>query len=77
MFTIFLTGLRFRKKETAQDVVVSCCILHNMRKSLDQKPKRYTEVERRQQIEISEHFHQYAQNSQQTRLQNYLIENYF
>lgn len=66
--------MRFKRNETAQDVVVSCCILHNMRKAFDKKTKHYTALEHRQQLQISAHFQQQAQ---QNRLQNYLIENYF
>ncbi|XP_055309089.1 putative nuclease HARBI1, partial [Sitodiplosis mosellana] len=76
-FAILRMGLRFKTNKIAQDIVVSCCILHNLRKEFDQKPKHYTPLEQRQQIEISEHFQQHAQHSQQIRLQNYLIDNYF
>lgn len=68
--------MRFRKKENTQDVIVSCCILHNIRKEFKKENKRYTELEYRQQRQISEYIQHYA-HAQQFRLQNYLIDHYF
>lgn len=67
-------GVRFRRQETTQDVIVSCCILHNMRKEFDKINKNYTLLEYRRQIEISGNIPQHDPNF---RLQNYLVENYF
>lgn len=48
--------MRFRKKETAQDVVVSCCILHNVRKIIDTPEKEYSEIACLFQNELSKRF---------------------
>lgn len=66
--------MRFRKAETAQDVIVSCCVLHNMCKRFKKKNKHYTVSEYREQIQISGNL---GHNANQIRLQNYLINNYF
>lgn len=66
--------MRFKKKESTQDVIVSCCILHNLRKEFKKKDKKYTAMEYRQQRQISENIQQHAQ---QPRLQNYLINHFF
>lgn len=66
--------MQFKKKETAQDVVVACCIIHNMRKIYDQPIKEYPEYEYRHQIQVSENLQRLPQ---QHRLQNYLINHYF
>lgn len=66
--------MRFRQRETAQDVVVCCCILHNMRKVLDAKPKKYSEFELEYQNQLSENF----LNNPRARfvnLQQYIIDN--
>lgn len=46
--------MRFERKETAQDVVVSCCILYNMRKLAKPQTPRYDQQEFQQQIEIGQ-----------------------
>lgn len=69
-----LLGMRFRKQARTQDVIVSCCVLHNMRKKFDTRKKKYTSNEYQHQIQISQHL---QRQPQQQRLQNYLIENYF
>lgn len=66
--------MRFRKQHTTQDVIVSCCILHNMRKEFDRQNRNYTLREFQQQIQISANI---PQNNQNLRLQNYLLDNHF
>lgn len=78
--------MRFKKKETAQDVVVCCCILHNMRK-MKRRPRVNTvqEIEHQNEIcqetlEAEENFQNLRQGRRQPqrfRIQNFLIENYF
>lgn len=63
--------MRFRDQKNTQDIIVACCILHNMRKEFDGKNEHYTNLEYRRQIEIS------ANIQQPLRLQNYFLENYF
>lgn len=72
----FELGMRFRQKETAQDVVVCCCILHNMRKNFDTQEKQYSEAECKFQIQISEYLNRQPQ-PQLINVQEYVMENYF
>lgn len=66
--------MRFKIKETAQDVILCCCILHNVRKMFDLPQKQYADYEYRQQIQISENIQRQPHD---LRLQNYLIDHYF
>lgn len=66
--------MRFRKSETTQDVIVSCCILHNMRKQFRRKTKHYSALELGQQQEISDRL---PRNQQRFRLQDFLINSHF
>lgn len=66
--------MRFRRPQNAQDVVVSCCILHNMRKYFRRGNENYTAMEMRQQNELSQRVQQLPP---QQRLQNFLIDNFF
>lgn len=68
--------MRFRKKETAQDVVVCCCILHNMRKIIDTPEKEYSEIACLFQNELSEHFNERPQ-PHLIILQDFIMQNYF
>lgn len=72
--------MRFKKKETAQDVVVSCCILHNMRKIEKQQNHDFREVEFQRQIEIGQNVLHAERNwlgREQFRIQNCLLQTYF
>lgn len=69
----FNLGMRFSRKEIAQDVVVCCCILHNMRKNFDAQAKTYSNIEYLRQIEISEDL----QTLPQLSIQDYLIQHFF
>lgn len=71
--------MRFCKKDTAQDVVVSCCILHNFRKSIKQVPQVYNVIEYQLQNEINQNLFDAENNmgSQQFKIQNFLVNNYF
>lgn len=66
--------MRFRQRETAQDVVVCCCILHNMRKSLDAPAKEYSNFEYEFQRQLSEDLRRQLQI---VNLQDYIIDNFF
>lgn len=66
--------MRFSRRDIAQDVVVSCCILHNIRKTYNERAKEYSENEYEIQRRISEDLHMYPH---QRRLQDYLIQHYF
>lgn len=66
--------MRFAKKETAQDVVVCCCILHNMRKNYDYVLRDdYTREEYQLQRDIGAEL--LSQPPQ--RIQNFLVNHYF
>lgn len=71
--------MRFPKKETAQDVVVTCCILHNMRKATKQLRQVYTQNEYQHQNLITRNLLEAEQNmrAQRFRIQNFLVDNYF
>lgn len=71
--------MRFRKKDTAQDVVVACCILHNLRKSIAQPPQVYNMNEYQLQNEIILDMFDAEQNMmpQQFKIQNFLVNNFF
>lgn len=64
----------FRKKEIALDVVVCCCILHNMRKSFDQNENEINENENQHQLRITTELERLPRN---VRLQCHLIDHYF
>lgn len=51
--------MRFSRRDIAQDVVVSCCILHNIRKTYNERAKEYSENEYEIQRRISEDLHMY------------------
>lgn len=66
--------MRFRIKETAQDVIVCCCILHNILKSFNKANKEYTANQHQQQLQIGQDLQRLPP---QQRIQNYLIDNFF
>lgn len=73
--------MRFERKETVQDVVVSCCILYNMRKLAKQETRQYDQQEFQQQIDIGQNVLNalavHNINRQVFRIQNFLIEQHF
>lgn len=77
----FSAGIHLRKVATVQDVVVSCCILHNMRKLMKQRHIPYSQQERQQQITIGRDVlvveTQHIDNQNPFRIQNYLAQNFF
>lgn len=51
-FHSFFEGIMLRKLATVQDVIVSCCIIHNMRKFERIQQPNYTQDEVEQQANI-------------------------
>lgn len=80
-FAALKYGMRFKKKNTAQDVVVCCCVLHNMRKMAKQNPNQYSNEEIIQQNQVSQSVldaeDNYQNQRQPFRIQNFLIQNHF
>lgn len=78
-FPILKYGMTFLKKETAQDVVVCCAILHNMKKSSRPEKVEITQAEMRHQIGIEQDFEtaeiEYGRNGY--RFQDFFINNIF
>lgn len=67
--------MRFAKKETAQDVVVCCCILHNMRKNYDYPIRNdYKREEYQLQRDIGAEL---LHTQPPQRIQNFLVNHYF
>lgn len=66
--------MRFRSPRTTQDVIVSCCILHNIYKHFQKKDKKYTELEKMRVIRLCDDVQQLPQHH---RLQNWIVQNYF
>lgn len=74
--------MRFHKKETAQDVIVTCCVLYNIRKLIGEKHvNEYGDGEIANQIEIGQQAlraeRNFQRNQRDFRFQNFLINNYF
>lgn len=76
----FCSGMNFKKKATAQDVIVCCCVLYNMLKmeKATNQNNNYTAAEVRRQVQIG----QQALDAEgewrgQFRIQDFLIDHYF
>lgn len=74
-FPILKYGMNFHKKETAQDVIVSCAILYNMRKQL-RRDEHYSIEEKQIQLTIEQNLLD-AQDERRLRIQDFLIDRYF
>lgn len=75
-FPCLAIGMHFNLNQI-QDVIVACCILHNFIKESntdDAIPVQQNEINL--QMEISEHL-DHVQQGRRTRIQDFLIDNYF
>lgn len=76
-FPIIKYGMNFKKKETAQDVVVCCAILHNMRKMVEPNVCDYTREEIQRQLAIQQDFQVARMGRNALRIQDFLVNQFF
>lgn len=76
-FPILKYGMRFKKRAAAQDVVVTCCILHNMRKLTKVRNYDYTEIELLRQTAIADSWEIVEMEDGEERMQNFLVHHHF
>lgn len=78
-FPILKYGMTFRMKETAQDVVVCCAILHNMKKIAKQQTLEYSPDEINHQLAIEQDFEvaEIEDGGNEYRIQEFILNHIF
>lgn len=79
-FPVLGFRMTFRKKETAQDIVVCCAILHNMRKFAkpsQRAPNTAAEIFAQERAAHNMEVFEIEQGSNRFRIQEYLVNEFF
>lgn len=79
-FPVLGFKMTFRKKETAQDVIVCCVVLHNMRKLLHQtqrQPSTEAEILHQERTSQNSEVYEIEEGGNRFRVQDFLVNQYF
>lgn len=79
-FPVLGFKMTFRKKETAQDVVVCCAVLHNMRKianQMERQPNTQAEILHQERDSGNLEVYEIEEGGRRFRIQDFLVNQYF